>query len=51
MEILTGMPAGVRDDSGKFPEGSINAKVEARLIELAQKRIAAGQQVRLEAAP
>jgi lon-related putative ATP-dependent protease len=42
IELLTGMPAGERDASGKFPEGSVNQKVEARLSELAEKRIAAG---------
>jgi predicted ATP-dependent protease len=40
MEILTGVPAGERDASGKFPEGTVNHKVEARLIELAEKRMA-----------
>ncbi len=43
LEILTGMPAGVRDDDGGFPEGSFNALVESRLIELADKRRAFGQ--------
>ncbi len=42
MEILTGLPAGVRDSEGRFPEGSMNARVEARLIELADKRRAFG---------
>ncbi len=41
IEILTGLPAGERDASGKFPEGSVNQRVEARLIEFAQKRMAA----------
>lgn len=31
IELLTGRPAGTRDDAGKFPDGSINALVEARL--------------------
>ncbi len=44
IEILTGVPAGERDASGKFPEGSVNQKVEARLIEFASKRLAAAQQ-------
>jgi lon-related putative ATP-dependent protease len=47
IEILTGVPAGERDSTGKFPEGSVNQKVEARLIELAEKRKALGQQARL----
>lgn len=38
LELLTGKPAGVRDDEGNFPEGSINQLVEARLIELAEKQ-------------
>jgi len=42
LEILTGQPAGARDADGRFPEGSVNARVEARLIELAEKRRAFG---------
>lgn len=42
MELLTGLPPGERDASGRFPEGSINAKVEARLIALAERRLALG---------
>ena len=38
IEILTGLPAGERDESGNFPEGTVNRRVEARLIELAEKR-------------
>jgi lon-related putative ATP-dependent protease len=38
IELLTGVPAGERDEDGAFPEGSINQRVEARLIELAQKQ-------------
>jgi len=34
--LLTGVPAGVRDASGYYPEGSLNARVEARLSEMAQ---------------
>ena len=43
IEILTGVPAGQRDASGTFPEGSVNSRVEARLVELAAKRLAAGR--------
>jgi lon-related putative ATP-dependent protease len=43
IELLTGVPAGERDASGKFPAESVNYRVEARLIELAEKRLAAGQ--------
>ena len=38
IEILTGMPAGQRGAGGEFPEGSLNRLVEARLVELADKR-------------
>jgi hypothetical protein len=40
--ILTGLPAGERDDEGNFTEGSINHLVEARLIELAETQRAFG---------
>ena len=43
LEILTGQPSGARDADGRFPEGSVNARVEARLIELADKRRAFGR--------
>ena len=36
--ILTGIVAGERDAEGKFPEGSINRRVEDRLIAYAQSR-------------
>ncbi len=36
MEILTGLPSGERAKSGEFPEGSVNARVEQRLRELAE---------------
>ena len=38
IEILTGIPAGERDEEGNYPEGTINQRVEARLAELAEKR-------------
>jgi len=38
IEILTGMAAGARDAEGKYPADSINARVEQRLTELAEKR-------------
>ena len=34
IELLTGVPAGEADDSGVYPEGSINARVVARLEEM-----------------
>ncbi len=38
MEILTGMPMGVRDERGEYPEDSVNHRVERRLAELAERR-------------
>ena len=38
IEIMTGNNAGIRDDSGQFPEGSVNRKVESQLIDYARKR-------------
>ena len=37
VEILTGVPAGARGTDGAFPEGSVNAKVEARLLAFAER--------------
>ena len=36
--ILTGVPAGARGADGLFPAGSVNARVEARLIGFAEAR-------------
>ncbi len=36
LAILSGLPAGERDADGKFPEGSFNARVEARLHEFSR---------------
>lgn len=38
MELLAGLAAGERDTAGDYPEGSVNARVEARLAELAAMR-------------
>ncbi len=38
MELLTGTPPGQRNEAGRFPDGTVNHRVEARLIELAQKQ-------------
>lgn len=38
IELLTGIPAGERDERGQYPEGSINARVEGKLADLTQKR-------------
>jgi lon-related putative ATP-dependent protease len=37
LEVLTGRPAGRREADGSFTEGSVNAAVEARLLEFARK--------------
>ncbi|HEX8796860.1 MAG TPA: AAA family ATPase, partial [Polyangiaceae bacterium] len=37
IEILTGLPAGVRDESGRFPASSVFGRVERRIIEIAEK--------------
>nr|MBC7246142.1 AAA family ATPase [Chloroflexota bacterium] len=36
LEILTGIPAGTRGTDGKFPEGSVHARIDARLRKLAE---------------
>jgi len=36
IELLTGVPAGKRGRTGDFTEGSVNQRVEARLIEMAE---------------
>jgi predicted ATP-dependent protease len=36
IEILTGLPAGERDETSNFPEGSINRRVEERLAAMAE---------------
>ena len=43
IEILTGLPAGVRGPDGRFPADSLNHRVEARLVELAEQRRAFGK--------
>jgi len=43
IEILTGIPAGERDERGEFPAGTVNRRVEARLIALADRRRAFGR--------
>jgi predicted ATP-dependent protease len=38
LEILTGVAAGARGPDGRFPEATVNRRVEAKLLELAEKR-------------
>jgi lon-related putative ATP-dependent protease len=42
IQILTGVPAGERDASGQFPAGTINHRVERRLVEFADRARAPG---------
>jgi predicted ATP-dependent protease len=37
LEVLTGIPAGARDALGRFPDGTLNARIEARLEDLAER--------------
>jgi len=39
MELLTGRPMGERDGEGRFPEETVNGRVERRLEELAERRL------------
>ncbi len=43
MELLTGVDAGSSDADGNFPPGTINARVEAQLIEYAERYQAFGR--------
>lgn len=49
IELLTGVPAGTRQPDGTYPEGTINARIAARLREMVQAlRAAAGPEARGE---
>ena len=37
IEILTGLPAGERDENGLFPDGSINERAEVKLMVFAEQ--------------
>lgn len=37
MELLADAPAGMRDANGLFPEGSVNRRVEQRIVKLAEQ--------------
>jgi predicted ATP-dependent protease len=47
IELLTGLPAGERDQEGRYPEGSFNHLVEERIIAFSEKarRFAAPERV------
>jgi predicted ATP-dependent protease len=51
MEILAGIPAGLRGPDGMFPRGSLNARVEERLVALAERRLELGRRREAEARP
>lgn len=36
--LLTGLPSGVADEAGEYPDGSVNARAAARIGELAERR-------------
>ena len=38
LELLTGIPAGMRNADGSYPEGSIGRRIEDRLVEFARVR-------------
>ena len=38
LELLTGLPAGQRNQEGKFPEGTINQRITLGLLDYAEKR-------------
>ena len=38
LEILTGITAGERDAAGLYPQGSVNRRVEDRLVDFAKRR-------------
>ncbi|RMG98484.1 MAG: ATP-binding protein [Chloroflexi bacterium] len=44
IEILTGVPAGERDENGEFPEGTVHYAVQKRLRELAEEFKSFGEQ-------
>jgi predicted ATP-dependent protease len=48
IEILTGIPAGAQDGEGNYPTESVNGRVHARLMEMAEKRIAFGRKMQGE---
>ncbi len=48
IELLTGTPAGERDEAGNYPAGSINGLVEARLAELTDKQLELSRSARGE---
>ncbi len=46
MALFSGLRAGPRDESGAFPPDTVNARIENRPVELAQRRLALGAAMR-----
>jgi len=46
LELLTGLPAGERDEAGAFPEGSVNYLVGERLKAMTEAQIALARSAR-----
>jgi len=44
IELLTGVPAGERDQEGQFPEGTVHARVMARLREFSERLEKSGRE-------
>jgi hypothetical protein len=42
IEVLTGLPAGAADPQGNYPDGSVNRRVEEKLVGLAEQAQARG---------
>jgi predicted ATP-dependent protease len=38
IEVLTGIAAGARDDDGRYPEGSVNDRVQKKLQQYAEQQ-------------
>ncbi len=47
LEILTGIPAGKRDDNGEFTDGSVNHRIRARLLGFANQLQAFSKAVKM----
>jgi hypothetical protein len=48
IELLTGAPAGERDERGEYPEESVNGLVEHKLAELTEQRLRFARAIREE---
>ena len=48
MELLTGLPAGMPDAQGVYPEGTINHRIQLRLAEWIALRLHYAGQVKLD---